>query len=88
MLPVACAIGTSGEIARLKGEILEENTLDAVFTLLNEIFYPGASASACCMAFKIGINHTDISNSDTFFGYCKDDGFKKKKNLGRVEQVD
>ena len=67
---------------------LEENTLDAVFTLPNEIFYPGASASACCMVFKIGIKHTDISNPDTFFGYCKDDGFKKKKNLGRVEQVD
>ena len=88
LLPVACAIGTSGEIARLKREILEENTLDAVFTLPNEIFYPGASASACCMVFKIGIKHTDISNPDTFFGYCKDDGFKKKKNLGRVELVD
>lgn len=88
LLPVACAIGTSGEISRLKHEILEENTLDAVFTLPNEIFYPGASASACCMVFKIGIKHNDVSNPDTFFGYYKDDGFKKKKNLGRVEQID
>ena len=88
LLPIACAIGTSGEIARLKREILEENTLDAVFTLPNEIFYPGASASACCMVFKIGTKHNDVSNPDTFFGYCKDDGFKKKKNLGRVEQID
>lgn len=40
------------------------------------------------MVFKIGTKHTDISNPDTFFGYCKEDGFKKKKNLGRVEQVD
>lgn len=88
LLPVACAIGTSGEIARLKAEILKENTLDAVFTLPNEIFYPGASASACCMVFKIGTKHSDVSNPDTFFGYCKDDGFKKKKNLGRVEQID
>lgn len=88
LLPVACAIGTSGEIARLKRELLEENTLDAVFTLPNEIFYPGASASACCMVFKIGTKHTDVSNPDTFFGYYKEDGFKKKKNLGRVEQVD
>lgn len=88
LLPVACAIGTSGEIARLKKEILQENTLDAVFTLPNEIFYPGASASACCMVFKIGTKHSDVSNPDTFFGYCKDDGFKKKKNIGRVEQLD
>ena len=88
LLPVACAIGTSGEIARLKEEILKENTLDAVFTLPNEIFYPGASASACCMVFKIGTKHSDVANPDTYFGYYKEDGFKKKKNLGRVEQVD
>ncbi len=85
LLPVSCAIGTSGEIARLKAEILQENTLDAVFTLPVDIFHPGASASACCMVFKIGTKHNDISNPDTFFGYCRDDGFKKKKNLGRVE---
>lgn len=89
LLPVACAIGTDNEIIlNLKKEILKENTLDAVFTLPNDIFYPGASASVCCMVFKVGIKHTDISNPDTFFGYYKDDGFKKKKNLGRVEQID
>lgn len=88
LLPVACAIGTSGEIARLKEEILKENTLDAVFTLPSEIFYPGASASACCMVFNIGTKHGDVSNPDTYFGYYKEDGFKKKKNLGRVEQID
>lgn len=88
LLPVACAIGTSKEIANIKEEILKENTLDAVFTLPNEVFYPGASASACCMVFKIGKKHNDMSNPDTFFGYYKDDGFKKKKNLGRIEQTD
>ncbi|MDD7183036.1 HsdM family class I SAM-dependent methyltransferase [Peptostreptococcus porci] len=88
LLPVACAMGTIGEIGKIKKEILEENTLDAVFTLPNEVFYPGASASACCMVFKVGKKHSDISNPDTFFGYYKDDGFKKRKNLGRIEQVD
>lgn len=86
LLPVACAIGTSGEISKIKGKILKENTLKAVFTLPNEIFYPGASASACCMVFEIGKKHSD--SPYTFFGYYKDDGFKKKKNLGRVEQTD
>ena len=88
LLPVACAIGTAKEIGKIKKEILEENTLDAVFTLPNDLFYPGASASACCMIFKVGKKHSDISNSDTFFGYYKDDGFRKRKNIGRVEQVD
>lgn len=87
LLPVACAIGTAREIGKLKEDILKENTLDAVFTLPNEVFYPGASASACCMIFKVGKKHSDVSNPDTYFGYYKDDGFRKKKNLGRIEQV-
>ena len=85
LLPVACAIGNSKEIEKIKKELLEENTLDAVFTLPNEIFYPGASASACCMVIKTGKKNSDSGN--TFFGYYKDDGFKKKKNLGRIEQI-
>jgi len=70
--------------------MLEDNTLEAVFTLPNEIFYPGASASACCMLFTLGKPHmkTDGTVNETFFGYCKEDGFKKKKNLGRIEQFD
>ena len=85
LLPVSCAIGTSKEIEEYKVEMLKENALDAVFTLPNEVFYPGASASACCMVFKIGQKHSD--SPATFFGYYKEDGFKKKKNLGRVEQI-
>lgn len=84
LLPVAAAIGTSDIIEKEKIAMLEKNTLEAVFTLPNEIFYPGASACACCMLFTLGKPHSE--EKETFFGYCKDDGFKKKKNLGRVEQ--
>ena len=38
------------------------------------------------MVFKTGIKHE--TSGKTFFGYYKDDGFKKRKNLGRVEQFD
>ena len=87
LLPVSCAIGTSDEIGRIKEEILKNNTLDAVFTLPAEVFYPGASASACCMIFKVGLKHNSPATPATYFGYYKDDGFKKRKNLGRVEQI-
>ena len=87
LLPVACAIGSSKDIENVKKELLKNNTLDAVFTLPNDVFYPGASASVCCMVFTLGKKHDDKSNPKTFFGYYKDDGFRKKKNLGRVEQV-
>lgn len=90
LLPVSAAIGTSAIIENEKIEMLRNNTLEAVFTLPNEIFYPGASACACCMLFTLGKPHkkADGTVNETFFGYCKDDGFKKKKNLGRIEQFD
>ena len=90
LLPVSVAIGTSSIIEDEKIGMLKNNTLEAVFTLPNEIFYPGASASACCMLFTLGKPHKKVDGTvnETFFGYCKDDGFKKKKNLGRIEQFD
>lgn len=88
LLPVAAAIGSNSVLTAAKEKMLEENTLEAVFTLPNEVFYPGASVSACCMVFTLGRPHkaADGSINDTFFGYYKDDGFIKRKNLGRVEQ--
>jgi len=90
LLPVATAIGTSKYISNIKKELLKDNTLDAVFTLPDEIFYPGASVSACCMMFTLGRPHvmSDGEVPKTFFGYYKEDGHKKKKNLGRIEQFD
>lgn len=90
LLPVSAAIGTKNLIQEEKIAMLEHNTLEAVFTLPNEIFYPGASVSACCMVFTLGEPHVkaDGTMKETFFGYYKEDGFKKKKTLGRVEQFD
>ena len=46
-----------------------------------KFFYPGASASACCMVFTLGEPHVkaDGTVKETFFGYYKEDGFKKRK---------
>lgn len=87
LLPMQAAIGNSGELKFFKKKMLENYTLDAVFSLPNEIFYPGASAIACCMIFDLSQKH-NRSNRDTFFGYYKDDKFIKRKGLGRVEQTD
>ena len=88
LLPLACAIGTASIITKEKEELLIDNTLEAVFSLPSEIFYPGAAVNACCMLFTLGQPHvkSDGTERSTFFGYCKDDGFIKKKNLGRIEQ--
>ena len=85
LLPLACAIGSKKEkeIIKYKKKMLEENTLNAVFTLPPDMFHPGASANACCMVFTLGKPHP--KDYETFFGYYKEDGFVKKKNLGRVD---
>ena len=91
LLPMSAAIGTGKRITQMKNDLLENNTLEAVFSLPAEIFYPGASVQACCMLFTLNKPHFDVAgvpNKQTFFGYYKEDGFKKKKNLGRVEQFD
>lgn len=90
LLPLQCAIGSSTIIEDEKKALLEDNTLEAVFSLPAEVFYPGASVNACCMLFTLGQPHknSDGDSHSTFFGYCRDDGFIKKKNLGRVEKFD
>lgn len=87
LLPMQAAIGNSGDIKDFKKKMLESYTLDAVFSLPTDIFYPGAAAVACCMIFDLSQRH-EHSNRDTFFGYFREDNFIKRKGLGRVEKTD
>ena len=89
ILPVAAAIGANNLLKDTKRRLLVNNTLEAVFTLPNEIFYPGASVAACMMVLTLGKPHFDGDEprKKTFFGYFRDDAHKKKKNLGRIEPV-
>lgn len=83
LLPMSSAIGLNGVIADIKEQLLDKHTLDAVFSFPAEMFYPGANAVACCMVFDLGRPHSD--DKETFFGYFKDDGFEKRKGVGRVD---
>ena len=87
LLPMQCAIGDKGDIRKFKELMMQHHRLDAVFSLPAEMFYPGASVVACCMIWELGVRH-ESANIPTFFGYFKEDGFTKRKNLGRVERID
>ena len=87
LLPMQCAIGNSREIKKFKEKMLQEHTLDAVFSLPSDMFHPGANANACCMVFNLGVRHRNSPLKETFFGYYKNDGFIKRKNLGRMEKT-
>ncbi len=83
LLPMACALTSSSIITDCKEKMLQKHTLDAVFSLPPDMFYPGASAVAICMVFNLGQPHP--SNFETFFGYYRVDGFEKRKGVGRVD---
>lgn len=87
LLPMQAAIGNSGDVKDFKKKMLDSYTLDAVFSLPTEMFYPGASVVACCMIFDLSQKH-EKADRDTFFGYYKDDKFVKRKGLGRIEKTD
>jgi type I restriction-modification system DNA methylase subunit len=49
-----------------------------------EVFYP-VGVVTCVMVFTAGIPH-ETSNKKSWFGYWREDGFVKVKNLGRVDR--
>lgn len=80
VVPMSCAIGTKFKDVRER--LFRNNTLKAVFSMPDDIFYP-TGTNVCVMLWEAHTPHnTEIP---TFFGYCKDDGFVKRKKLGRVD---
>lgn len=80
VVPMSCAIGTKFKTTRER--LFKNHTLDAVFSMPDDIFYP-TGTNVCVMVWKAHIPHD--STRETFFGYCKDDGFVKRKKLGRID---
>lgn len=80
VVPMSCAIGTKFKTTRER--IMKNNSLKAVFSMPDDIFYPSGT-NVCVMVWEAHTPHD--SNIETFFGYCKDDGFVKRKKLGRVD---
>ncbi|ALX04137.1 restriction endonuclease [Aeromicrobium erythreum] len=80
IVPVSCATAASVE----KQTILNKHTLEAVMSMPPELFTP-VGAIACIMVFTAGVPH-NVANKKSWFGYWREDGFVKIKNLGRVDR--
>ncbi len=80
VVPMSCAIGTKFKETRER--LLKHHTLKAVFSMPDDIFYP-TGTNVCVMVWEAHTPHD--SKKETFFGYCKDDGFVKRKKLGRID---
>ena len=80
VVPMSCAIGT--KFKEVRKRLFEKHTLKAVFSMPDDIFYP-TGTNVCVMVWTAHRPHD--SSIETFFGYCKDDGFVKRKKLGRID---
>ena len=80
VVPMSCAIGT--KFKEVRKRLFEKHTLKAVFSMPDDIFYP-VGTNVCVMVWEAHTPHD--GSKKTYFGYYKDDGFKKKKKLGRVD---
>lgn len=80
VVPMSCAIGTKFKDERRR--LFEKHTLKAVFSMPDDVFYP-TGTNVCIMVWEAHKPHN--SAIKTFFGYYKDDGFVKRKKLGRVD---
>lgn len=80
IVPISCATAPSPE----KRELLKNHTLEAVMSMPPEVFYP-VGVVTCIMVFTAHKPHA-ATNRKTWFGFWREDGFTKVKNLGRVDR--
>ena len=80
IVPVSCATLPTDE----KRTLLSKHTLEGVMSMPPEVFHP-VGVVTCIMVFTARIPHA-TSNKKSWFGYWRDDGFVKVKNLGRIDR--
>lgn len=81
IVQMSCGIKDDKKLQEVKNRILAKHHLKAVLSMPDDLFYP-VGVVTCVMVFEA--NKPNKGNK-TWFGYFKNDGFEKRKNLGRVD---
>jgi type I restriction-modification system DNA methylase subunit len=83
IVPMSCALTSNKVNNEVKSRILKKHTLEAVFSMPWELFYP-VWVVTCIMIFTSNLPHNNYKES--FFGYFKDDWYEKTKNDWRIDK--
>lgn len=84
IVPMQKALAKTGKVVELKRKLLEKHTLEAVFSMPDELFFnSNVNVVTCVMIFTAHRKHSPTKK--TYFGYYKDDGFIKRKVQGRYD---
>lgn len=84
IVPMQSALAQSGKVLEYKKQLLKKHTLKAVFSMPNELFFNSKVNVVTCVMVFIA-HRPNQKGIKTFLGYFKDDGFEKRKNLGRID---
>lgn len=84
IIPMQSALAQTGKVYEYKKKALEQHTLEAVFSMPDELFFNSkVGVVSCIMVFTAGRPHP--KNKKVYFGHYKNDGFVKRKTKGRVD---
>lgn len=81
IVQMSCAIKDDKDLKKVKSRILTKHHLKAVLSMPDDLFYP-IGVVTCIMVFEA---NKPNAGRKTWFGYFKDDGFEKRKHLGRID---
>ena len=81
IIQMSCAIKNEKDLKKVKARILAKHHLKAVLSMPDDLFYP-VGVVTCIMVFEA---NKPNKGRKTWFGYFKDDGFEKRKHLGRID---
>ena len=83
IVPMSVAIDTKHP---LREKLLSEHRLEAVMSMPDDLFYPIGTVT-CIMVFAAHTPHNNDEHHESWFGYWKNDGFRKDKVLGRIPKT-
>ncbi|MGZ8284592.1 MAG: N-6 DNA methylase [Allosphingosinicella sp.] len=83
IVQMSCATSSSAKTVTVRERLLAKHTLAGVFSMPDDLFHP-VGVITCIMVFDAHKPHP--KGFKTFFGYFKDDGFRKTKHMGRINK--
>ena len=81
IVQMSCATSSNARTEAVRERLLAKHTLKGVFSMPDDLFHP-VGVITCIMIFDAHKPHP--KGFKTFFGYFKDDGFRKTKHMGRI----
>lgn len=83
IVQMSCVTSATAKTVAVRERLLANHTLKGVFSMPDDLFHP-VGVITCVIVFDAHKPHP--KGFKTFFGYFKDDGFRKTKHMGRINR--